>query len=86
VANTFAIAGVLNRRYGPRVGIPLYLLGVFVGAGRIEDDRHFLSDVVAGAALGTIVGYSVTRTEAKRFSVLPLRTPGGWMLTLQFRD
>ena len=85
-ANAFAIAGVLNRRYGPRVGIPFYVLGAFVGAGRIEGNRHFLSDVVAGATLGTIVGCSITRTEGKRFSVLPLRTPGGWMLALQFQD
>ncbi|OGG53264.1 MAG: hypothetical protein A3F84_05140 [Candidatus Handelsmanbacteria bacterium RIFCSPLOWO2_12_FULL_64_10] len=85
-ANAFATAGVLNRRYGPRVGIPLFILGAFVGAGRIEDDRHFLSDVVAGAALGTIVGYSVTRTEAKRLSALPVRASGGWMLVVQVRE
>lgn len=83
-ANAFAVAGVLTRRYGPRVGVPLYLVAIFVGAGRIEGDHHFLSDVVAGAALGTMVGCSITRTEAKRISVLPARVPEGWMLTLRF--
>jgi membrane-associated phospholipid phosphatase len=28
---------------------------------RMEDDRHYFSDVVAGAAVGTAVGYLVTR-------------------------
>ncbi|MSS71325.1 MAG: phosphatase PAP2 family protein [Candidatus Latescibacteria bacterium] len=83
-ANAFTVAGVLARRYGPRVGVPLYLVGIFVAAGRIEGDHHFLSDVIAGAALGTVVGVSVTRTEAKRISVLPGRTPDGWTLILRF--
>lgn len=85
-ANAFATAGVLNRRYGPRVGVPLFILGAFVGAGRIEDNRHFLSDVVAGAALGAILGCSVSRTEADRLTLLPLRSAGGWTLVAQVRN
>ncbi len=85
-ANAFAVAGVMQRRYGPYVGVPLFAVGAIVGAVRMHDDHHFLSDVVAGAALGAIVGCSVTRTEAKRLSALPVRTPGGWMLVVQVRE
>ena len=82
-ANAFATAGVLGRRYGPRAGVPLCLLGAFVGAGRIAGGHHFLSDVVAGSALGAIVGCAVTRTEAARVSLLPVPTHGGWTLAVQ---
>jgi membrane-associated phospholipid phosphatase len=85
-ANAFAVAGVMQRRYGPYVGVPLFAVGAVVGAVRMHDNHHFLSDVVAGAVLGTIVGCSVTRTEAKRLSLLPVRAAGGWMLVAQVRE
>ena len=59
-ANSFAMARILHRCYGRRIGIPLYALSAVVAAGRIEGDRHYLSDVVMGAFLGLVVGDSVT--------------------------
>ena len=81
-ANSFAIARLMHRRHGKRVGIPLYILGSFVAAGRIEDDLHFLSYIVMGAVLGTIVGNSVTWGESDKLSIYP--TPRGAMLALRF--
>jgi membrane-associated phospholipid phosphatase len=43
-----ALAGA----YFPRTRTVAYTLAAFVGLGRIALDRHFLSDVVAGATLG----------------------------------
>ena len=85
-ANAFAIAGVLNNHYDPRVGIPLYAWSVLVAGGRMEDDRHFFSDVVAGAAIGLVVGRSISRTEPRKVSVLPMSVSGGMGLTLMFRN
>ena len=59
-ANSFAVARLLHRYYGGRVGLPMYIFSGMVAAGRIEADRHFLSDVVMGAFLGTIVGSAMT--------------------------
>ncbi len=84
-ANAFAIAGVLNKHYGLRVGIPFYAWSVLVGGGRMEEDRHFLSDVVAGAAIGLVVGRSMSRTESEKVSVLPVPMSGGMGLILRFR-
>lgn len=81
-ANSFAIARLMHRRHGKRVGIPLYLLGGFVAAGRLEEDLHFLSDVVMGAVLGTIVGNSVTWGDSDKVSIYP--TPRGAALALRF--
>lgn len=71
-ANAFAIARLMQREHGQRVGIPLYALSVLVAAGRIEDNRHYFSDVVMGAFLGTIVGNAVSlEGNARQFAVRP---------------
>jgi membrane-associated phospholipid phosphatase len=75
---TFATATVLQRNLGWKVGVPAYGLATFVAASRVQDKRHFLSDVTFGAALGIVGGRSVTigRGDA-RFAVSPAATPGG---------
>ena len=64
-SNAFALAAVAERLYGWRVGIPAYALAGVVGASRIEQDKHWLSDVVAGATLGYIVGRTVVRVNGR---------------------
>jgi len=53
---TFATASVIQRRFGWKAGIPLYALGGYVGASRLQENQHYLSDVVFGAALGIVAG------------------------------
>jgi len=59
VAGSFSIAAVLDEYYGPKVGIPAYMLSGLVGWSRIDTQDHDLSDVVFGASLGLIIGKSV---------------------------
>ncbi len=77
-SSAFTVATILSRYYGPKVGIPAYFAAAFVGSARIEQNKHFLSDVVAGAALGYIVGKTVTRDlrkEPPRFMWSPMVSP-----------
>ena len=60
VSGSFALASVFDSMYGHKVGIPLYAFASFVGLSRISDNKHFLSDVIFGAALGTAVGRGVS--------------------------
>jgi membrane-associated phospholipid phosphatase len=60
-AGAFTVAPILAHRYGWKVGVPAYALAFVTGMGRIEDHKHYLSDVVAGATLGYIVGDAVVR-------------------------
>lgn len=55
-STTFATATVLAELYGWRAGVPAYALATLTGASRMSTDRHWLSDVVAGAALGIWLG------------------------------
>jgi membrane-associated phospholipid phosphatase len=64
-SNSFALASVAQRHYGWKVGIPAYLAAGLVGASRIQQDKHYLSDVVAGATLGYIVGRTVVRVNSR---------------------
>ena len=62
-AYAFAGATLLGARY-PKLRIPLYIGAGLVGVTRIYLGRHYLSDVIAGAAVGTITGALVSRHRA----------------------
>lgn len=89
VAGGFATATVLNEFYGPRIGIPAYLFAGFVGLTRLEDNKHYASDVVGGAVVGTLTALAVsraTRTRWARISATPVveEKRAGLALTYQF--
>ena len=50
----------------------------YVATSRLNEGRHYLSDVIFGAALGIISGRTVTLSVAKeRFALAPMFIPGG---------
>ena len=66
-----------------------YGLAAGVGWARIYEDKHWLSDVVISAALGTAIGKAVVALNKdrrdSRLSVVPLAAPGTWGAALQYR-
>lgn len=89
VAGGFATATVLNEFYGPKIGIPAYLFAGFVGLARLEDNKHYASDVVGGAVVGTLTALAVsraTRTRWARISAAPVveEKRAGLVLVYQF--
>lgn len=75
---TFASATVLQRDLGWKAGIPAYGLAAYVAASRVQEKRHFLSDVAFGAAIGIMAGRTVTVGHGNgRFAVAPTAAPGG---------
>lgn len=55
-SNSFLTATIAQEVYGSKAGIPAYVLACVTGLSRIHDDKHYLSDVIFGAALGIAVG------------------------------
>jgi len=75
---TFASATVLQRDLGWKVGLPAFGVATYVAASRIQERRHFLSDVAFGAAIGIVAGRTVTIGRGEtRFAVAPMAAPGG---------
>jgi hypothetical protein len=67
---TFASATVLARHFGWK-GYLTYAASSYVAASRLHDNRHFLSDVIFGAAIGTVAGRTVTRHGRDEWMVAP---------------
>jgi len=75
---TFASASVLERHFGYRNAWPTLLIASYVAASRLHDNRHFLSDVVFGSALGMASGWTVVgRHGRESFTLLPAPIRGG---------
>jgi hypothetical protein len=60
-SSSVAFAVVMNEAYGPLAGIPLFGLAGLVAVERMDDEEHHFSDIVFGAALGYVVGYTVAK-------------------------
>lgn len=76
-AVTFAGATVLERHLGWRNSLLAYAVATYVAASRLHDNRHYLSDVAFGAAVGTIAGRTVTQHGRDNWTVIPVDVPGG---------
>jgi membrane-associated phospholipid phosphatase len=78
---SFATASVLERHLGYRAAWPTLLVAGYVGASRLHDNRHFLSDVLFGSALGMATGWTVVGRHGKsEYAVMPVPVRGGVML------
>jgi hypothetical protein len=74
----FAAATLIERNSGLGFGLPAYGLAALAAFSRVESGRHFPSDVLAGAAIGTLSAgvfdalHFGTGREAKGISASPI--------------
>lgn len=81
-SSAFTTAAVVWRHFGWKAGLPASAVGAWVGAGRVQLGKHFLSDIVFGAALGTAAGRTVTIGHGPtKVTMAPTVVPGGAALT-----
>ncbi len=77
VTTSFALAAVLAARY-PKAAVVSYGLAILIALGRVVGGSHFPSDVLAGAALGMLVGWLSVWRMAPAGQPLAFRaSPGG---------
>ena len=82
-AAAFATASVIERHFGYRMALPTELIAAYVATSRLHDNRHFLSDVLFGSALGTATGWTVVgRHGRSNYALTPVAMPGGFALQL----
>ncbi len=77
-SGAFATATVIQRRYGWRAGVPAHVVAAWVAASRLNENKHYLSDVTFGAAVGIAAGRAVTVGRgSKQVTITPQVVPGG---------
>ena len=80
------MASVIASHYDQRwVDVGAYGIAALVGYVRMTHDAHYLSDVVAGAVIGTTIGKLVVRTNQRaraKWTIAPAR--GGVVVSVRF--
>ncbi|WP_228730399.1 phosphatase PAP2 family protein [Shewanella yunxiaonensis] len=49
---TFSAATYVQQRYGWKTSLPFYAAATYVGWSRVDSDKHYTKDVLAGALIG----------------------------------
>ncbi|MGD9020804.1 MAG: phosphatase PAP2 family protein [Lysobacterales bacterium] len=59
-SKSFMGATFIHKRYGWKYAVPAYIAATYVGYSRVEADKHYWEDVVAGAAIGIVSSWFLT--------------------------
>ena len=61
MAQALYMAVLYGMRYGPRYAVPLSAMATFIGVTFITCNRHYLSQILAGSAFGTIYALAASK-------------------------
>lgn len=68
---------MLHRHFGWKAGVPAYAAASYVAASRLQERRHYASDVIVGAGIGIGSGRAATGGRGgTRFALAPIVVPG----------
>ena len=76
-SSTMTVASVVHEYYGLLPAVPLYALTGLVMYERMITGEHWASDVIFGAAMGYVIGHTVTGNHVQVFGmdVIPYTDP-----------
>ena len=85
-SSSFAAAATLHKRHGWEAGLPAHAVAAFVGLARVKADKHFVHDVVVGAAIGEAAGWLLTSRRSAKVQWLPWgdARSGGVAVSMRF--
>ena len=83
-AEAFAAAPVLAAHFGMLAAVPAYALAATTALGRVEDQKHYVSDVIFGSAIGFATGSAIARSGAERSRLMLGVTPDGVACSIRF--
>jgi membrane-associated phospholipid phosphatase len=84
----FAAAGTVYADLGKTWGIPAFVLAGYVGLSRLQEGKHYVSDVVAGGILGSYISLKLAHRNGRKgnLTISPLISGGKMLgLSLSFR-
>ncbi|MBF0206240.1 MAG: phosphatase PAP2 family protein [Oligoflexia bacterium] len=85
----FAFASVVGVRHNLFLGSIAYTIAGLVAYSRINDNQHWLHDVIAGATIGTSYGvglsYLLPGNNRHSYIILPIPIKGGAMLSYSLK-
>ncbi len=73
-AGAFSTASVLQMMFGWKVGLPAYAFASVVALARVDAYKHFPSDVLMGATIGTVIAYGTSKFHKQlhnNFAIVP---------------
>jgi membrane-associated phospholipid phosphatase len=88
-ATAFSIASVLAWGYRDKiwVGLASYSVATLVGLSRIHDGKHWATDVIGGAALGTFIGTALSKInfdKDQNLTIAPISINGTWAVSIVY--
>ena len=83
-SNAFQGAAFIHARYGLRPAVPAYLVASFVGYSRLQARKHYVPDVLAGAALGVGMAFLLTPERHQPGAVMIAPTATSRSYGMQF--
>ncbi len=84
-ATAFAFAGVVGIEHSTPYAIAAYSMATIVGLSRINDNAHYLHDVVAGASLGLSYAYGLSELDSNPVDVTMTPLEGGVSLGMSYQ-
>ncbi len=81
----FMGAGFIHKRYSLKYAIPAYIGATYVGYSRVQADKHYVVDVVAGALVGTLSSFYFTKAYKKGVSISPIAGKGIYGVNISWR-
>jgi membrane-associated phospholipid phosphatase len=73
---SFTGAAFLQRRYGPRWGVPAYIVASYTGISRVVGNKHFMDDVLGGMSIALMTNWLFVEPMNDRFLVTPIAGDG----------
>jgi membrane-associated phospholipid phosphatase len=81
-ASAFLGAGFVHRRYGFKYAWPMYVAATYVAWSRVYTDRHYVGDVVAGAAISMGTCWLLVKPRPSPVQVAPAAVSDGYGIRL----
>jgi len=75
--SAFGGASFIQTRYGYKYGVPAYAAAVYTAYSRVEPQKHYLDDVMAGGSIAMLTNWAFTDPLENGVSVAPMVVEDG---------